>query len=204
MRRPTCRRRCRRCDLRCGAEGRAGSRTAERRHPPRTGHACSDRRDHRRAAGPPGQLIQAGTTAAFVVSNTSTVWVQGHVYDKDLTSVRVGDKVDMRRPSFPDTFHGEVSYVGDMLDPATRTTPVRIVTKNHGGFLKKDQFVNVVSTTRSTHECWWSQPPPCSTTTRTCLSSTSRSSRASSRSVRCRLGGRSRTMSRRSRRRQSW
>ena len=35
----------------------------------------------------PGQFIQAGTTAAFVISNTSTVWVQGHVYDKDL---RVG------------------------------------------------------------------------------------------------------------------
>ena len=32
----------------------------------------------------PGQFIQAGTTAAFVISNTSTVWVQGHVYDKDL------------------------------------------------------------------------------------------------------------------------
>jgi membrane fusion protein, heavy metal efflux system len=92
----------------------------------------------------PGQVIQAGTTAAFVISNTSTVWVQGHVYDKDLASVHVGDKVDERNSSFPDPFHGVVSYIGDMLDPATRTTPVRIVTQNPNGLLKKDLFVDVV------------------------------------------------------------
>jgi cobalt-zinc-cadmium efflux system membrane fusion protein len=91
----------------------------------------------------PGQFIQAGTTAAFVISNTATVWVQGHVYDKDLSSVHVGDKVDERNASFPETFHGVVAYIGDMLDPATRTTPVRIVTQNPNGLLKKDLFVDV-------------------------------------------------------------
>ena len=39
-----------------------------------------------------------------------------------------------------------------MLDPATRTTPVRIVTKNPHGFLKKDQFVDVTIHDKSTHE----------------------------------------------------
>lgn len=92
----------------------------------------------------PGQFIQAGATPAFVISNTSTVWVQGHVYDKDLVSVHVGDRVDERNSSFPDDFHGVVSYIGDMLDPATRTTPVRIVTQNPAGLLKKDLFVDVV------------------------------------------------------------
>ena len=81
----------------------------------------------------PGQFIQAGTTAAFVISNTSTVWVQGHVYDKDLRSVHVGDKVDERNASFPDAFHGVIGYIGDLIDPATRTTSVRIVTQNSGG-----------------------------------------------------------------------
>ena len=52
----------------------------------------------------PGQFIQAGTTAAFVISNTSTVWVQGRVYDKDLASVHVGDKVDLRNAAFPEAF----------------------------------------------------------------------------------------------------
>jgi cobalt-zinc-cadmium efflux system membrane fusion protein len=100
----------------------------------------------------PGQFIQAGTTAAFVISNTSTVWVQGHVYDKDLSAVHVGDKVDARNASFPKLFHGVVSYIGDMLDPATRTTPVRIVTQNTDGLLKKDLFVDVVIHDKTTRE----------------------------------------------------
>ena len=100
----------------------------------------------------PGQFIQAGTTAAFVISNTSTVWVQGHVYDKDLASVHVGDKVDERNASFPEPFHGVVSYIGAMLDPLTRTTPVRIVTQNPGGLLKKDLFVDVVIHDKTTRD----------------------------------------------------
>ncbi len=100
----------------------------------------------------PGQLIQAGTTAAFVISNTSTVWVQGHVYDKDLAAVHVGDKVDERNSAFTETFHGVVSYIGDLLDPATRTTPVRIVTQNPDGLLKKDLFVDVVIHDKTTRD----------------------------------------------------
>ncbi|MGH9140770.1 MAG: efflux RND transporter periplasmic adaptor subunit, partial [Vicinamibacterales bacterium] len=100
----------------------------------------------------PGQFIQAGTTAAFVISNTSTVWVQGHVYDKDLAAVHVGDKVDERNSSFSEAFHGVVSYIGDMLDPATRTTPVRIVTQNPEGLLKKDLFVDVVIHDKTMHD----------------------------------------------------
>jgi cobalt-zinc-cadmium efflux system membrane fusion protein len=100
----------------------------------------------------PGQFIQAGVTAAFVISNTSTVWVQGHVYDKDLASVHVGDKVDERNASFPEIFHGVISYIGDMLDPATRTTPVRIVTQNPNGLLKKDLFVDIVIHDKTTKD----------------------------------------------------
>lgn len=36
-----------------------------------------------------------------------------------------------------------------MLDPATRTTPVRITTANPNGFLKKDLFVDVVIHTKT-------------------------------------------------------
>ncbi len=97
----------------------------------------------------PGQLIQAGATTCFVVSDTSTVWVQGHIFDRDLPSVRVGDPVEETNPSFPTRFHGVVEYIGAMLDPATRTTPVRIVTHNAGGLLKKDMFVDAVIRTRT-------------------------------------------------------
>ena len=42
-----------------------------------------------------------------------------------------------------------MDYIGALLDPATRTTPVRIVTKNPDGLLKKDMFVDAVIHTRS-------------------------------------------------------
>jgi cobalt-zinc-cadmium efflux system membrane fusion protein len=100
----------------------------------------------------PGQVIQAGATTGFVISDVSTVWVQGHVYEKDLRLVRVGDSAEVRSASFPDPFHGRVAYIGSMLDPATRTTPVRIVTANPQGFLKKDQFVDIMLHDKGTHD----------------------------------------------------
>jgi cobalt-zinc-cadmium efflux system membrane fusion protein len=100
----------------------------------------------------PGQVIQAGATTAFVISNVSTVWVQAHVYEKDLRSVKVGDAAEVRSPSFPDVLPGRVGYVGDMLDAATRTTPVRVVTANPKNFLKKDQFVDVVIRDKATRD----------------------------------------------------
>jgi cobalt-zinc-cadmium efflux system membrane fusion protein len=97
----------------------------------------------------PGMLIQAGTTVCFTISDVSTVWVQGHVFDRDLPTIRVGDAVAETNPSFDGTFQGTVEYIGAFVDPATRTTPVRVVTRNPKGLLKKDMFVDAVIRTNS-------------------------------------------------------
>jgi len=92
----------------------------------------------------PGMVIQAGTTACFAISDISTVWVQGHIFDRNLPSVRLGDAVEESNAALNRNFHGSVGYIGSLLDPDTRTTPVRIVTRNPGGLLKKDMFVDAV------------------------------------------------------------
>ncbi len=46
----------------------------------------------------PGQLIQAGSTSCFMISELSTVWVLGHVFDRDLTNIHVGDPLQRRTP----------------------------------------------------------------------------------------------------------
>ena len=97
----------------------------------------------------PGMLIQAGATVCFMISDVSTVWVQGHIFDRDLPTVRVGDAVEETNPSFDGNFRGTVAYIGAFVDPATRTTPVRIVTQNPEGLLKKDMFVDAVIRTSS-------------------------------------------------------
>jgi len=92
----------------------------------------------------PGMLIEAGQTVCFQISDVSTVWVQGHIFDRDLLSVRNGDAVEETNPSFTRTFRAAISYIGSNVDPNTRTTPVRIVTSHPGGLLKKDMFVDAV------------------------------------------------------------
>ena len=92
----------------------------------------------------PGMVIQAGQTVCFAISDVDTVWVQGHIFDRDLPSVKRGDPVEETNPSFNRNFRGSISYIGTFVDPNTRTTPVRIVTQNPGGLLKKDMFVDAV------------------------------------------------------------
>jgi membrane fusion protein, heavy metal efflux system len=90
----------------------------------------------------PGQLLQAGATQCFTISDMSTVWVLVNVYQNDLGFVHVGDAVDLITDAYPTTFHGKISYIAAALDPATRTLQARIVTSNPGDKLKKDMYVS--------------------------------------------------------------
>lgn len=89
----------------------------------------------------PGQVIQAGATQVFTISNMSTVWVLANVYEHDLGHVHLGDPVEIQTDAYPTTFRGRISYIGAALDPTSRTLQVRIVTENPGRKLKKDMYV---------------------------------------------------------------
>lgn len=90
----------------------------------------------------PGQVMQAGATQTFTISNMSTVWVLANVYQQDLPYVRVGDPVTVVTDSYPGTeFHGKISYVAAALDPATRTLQARIDVKNPHEKLKNNMYV---------------------------------------------------------------
>ncbi len=89
----------------------------------------------------PGQLLQSGVTQCFTISNTNTVWVLVNVYQSDLPFVHVGDAVEINTDSYPELFHGKISYLAPALDPNTRTLQARIVTENPGKKLKKDMYV---------------------------------------------------------------
>jgi cobalt-zinc-cadmium efflux system membrane fusion protein len=97
----------------------------------------------------PGQLVQAGQTQAFTISDLSTVWVLANVYQADLARVRSGDDVVVQTDAYPDTFHGRISYVSPALDPNTRTLQARIVVDNPGEKLKRDMYCTVTVTAGS-------------------------------------------------------
>jgi len=89
----------------------------------------------------PGQVMQAGTTQAFTISDMSTVWVMANIYQGDLAYVKIGDPVTITTDSYPDKFSGKISFISPALDPNTRTLQARIVVDNPGGKLKKDMYV---------------------------------------------------------------
>jgi membrane fusion protein, heavy metal efflux system len=97
----------------------------------------------------PGQVMQAGQTQAFTISDMSTVWVLANLYQSDLAYVKVGDDVVVQTDSYPDSFHGKISYVSAALDPNTRTSQARVVVDNPGEKLKRDMYCTVTVTAGS-------------------------------------------------------
>jgi len=91
----------------------------------------------------PGQLLQAGTTAAFTVANLSQAWVLTQVSPGELSQVSVGQaaSIDPRNGTGP--FHGRVDNVSASVDPNTRAVVARIVVPNPGDLLKKQMYVDV-------------------------------------------------------------
>ncbi len=97
----------------------------------------------------PGQVVQAGQTQAFTISDLSTVWVLANVYQADLSNVRNGEDVIVQTDAYPDSFHGRISFVSTALDPTTRTLQARIVVDNPGEKLKRDMYCTVSVTAGS-------------------------------------------------------
>lgn len=89
----------------------------------------------------PGQLLQAGATQCFTISDMSTVWVLVNVYQNQLSYIHSGDPVSVTTDAYPTTFHGRISYLAPAVDPNTRTLQARIVTDNPGEKLKNQMYV---------------------------------------------------------------
>ena len=78
------------------------------------------------------------------VTDLSSVWVVGQVYEKDLALVRVGSGASITSDAYPGrVFRGRISYVDPKLDPQTRTAQVRVELANPGQQLKIGMYVNI-------------------------------------------------------------
>jgi cobalt-zinc-cadmium efflux system membrane fusion protein len=92
----------------------------------------------------PGQLLQAGSTQCFTISDMRSVWVMVNVYQQDLAYVHVGDPATIQTDAYAGVFRGKISYLGAALDPNTHTLQARIETQNPGEKLKKDMYVTAL------------------------------------------------------------
>ena len=91
----------------------------------------------------PGQLLVAGSTAAFTIADLSTMWVLASVYGDDIGAVRKGDIVDVIVDASATPVQGRVDFIAPIVDPGTRATTVRVLATNGAQLLRRDMFVKV-------------------------------------------------------------
>lgn len=91
----------------------------------------------------PGKVVEP-SDELFTIADLSQVWVQAEVYEKDLGRIRIGQMATITVDTYPgERFAGRVTYIGDFLDPQTRTARVRCEVSNPGTRLKLDMFASV-------------------------------------------------------------
>lgn len=87
-----------------------------------------------------GQFVDA-TTNAFKVINTTSVWVDGQIYEKDLSKIQQRTDATFTTTTYPGKiFFGRIIYIGQTVDEQSRTITVRGKFSNPGNSLKPHMF----------------------------------------------------------------
>lgn len=87
-----------------------------------------------------GQLVEA-TTNAFKVINTNTVWVDGQIYEKDITKINQRTNALFTTATYlKEKFNGRIIYIGQTIDEQTRTITIRGEFGNSNSKLKPQMF----------------------------------------------------------------
>ncbi len=80
--------------------------------------------------------------SAFVLADLHKVWVWLTVYQKDLASIRPGQRVRISLGDGRPPVWGTIDYVSPVLEEATRTARARVVLENREGRLRPGMFVS--------------------------------------------------------------
>lgn len=95
-----------------------------------------------------GEVVET-TEKLFVVADLSEVWVIANIPEKDIPYIhqdqlKHGQTVEVIVTTYPDQiFHGKITYVGDVLDPATRTMRLRLELPNFDRKLKPEMYATI-------------------------------------------------------------
>lgn len=80
----------------------------------------------------------------FVIADLSTVWLDIHVFQRDLLRVTEGQNVRLISGPEKTSTSGTISYVSPVLDESTRTAVARAVLDNSQGHFRPGMFVTAV------------------------------------------------------------
>ena len=80
----------------------------------------------------------------FKIADLSTVWVEGEVFEKDLSLATVGQRVKVTFQAYPgEVFEGVITYVYPSVDVDSRTGRVRVQLENPGLRLRPGMYANI-------------------------------------------------------------
>jgi cobalt-zinc-cadmium efflux system membrane fusion protein len=86
-------------------------------------------------------------TAIATIAEINPIWVVGDLYPRDLSSVKVGQPVQVSVTGYPDqVFLGVIDNISDAVDPTTLTLKVRVVLPNPGHKLKPQMYATIAVT----------------------------------------------------------
>jgi membrane fusion protein, heavy metal efflux system len=95
-----------------------------------------------------GEVVET-TENLFVIADLSKVWVRANIAEKDIPFVHAvhasgNRQAEVRVNAYQgEVFKGTITYVGDVLDPVTRTMQLRLELSNTDGRLKPEMFATV-------------------------------------------------------------
>lgn len=92
-----------------------------------------------------GEVLQPDAVEpAFSLTDTSTLWVNAAVYEKDLARVHEGQLATITTNAYGGmALEGRVARIATALDPTARTAHARVVVANPTGRLRPEMFVKV-------------------------------------------------------------
>lgn len=97
-----------------------------------------------------GQVVQPADEL-FVVADLSRVWAVAEVPEREIDLIEKGQEVDIEIPAL-DTkpIKGKLIYIGDVVNPQTRTVTVRSELNNAKAAIKPDMLVSMLVQSKPT------------------------------------------------------
>jgi membrane fusion protein, heavy metal efflux system len=90
-----------------------------------------------------GQLVEPAKVL-YTIANPDLLQAVGEIYERDLRLIKPGMTASVRVESFPNiVFPATIAYIGDVVDPETRTIKIRCDVTNLEHKLKSDMFVRI-------------------------------------------------------------
>lgn len=100
----------------------------------------------------PGAVVTP-SDSLYVISDLRNLWIIAQVPEQHLSSLRRGLPVDVSVRAYPGkTFPARIAYIGDALEPETRTVEVRCELNNPGRQLKTEMLATLTMRTGGSRE----------------------------------------------------